>query len=196
MVLELFVPDEAEFTEDSGLWVDGVSQRGQQSRLHADPAYPGLDFDHGRIYTVPMAGERVATMRVARIVRGSVDQYWQLTVTLDTHLLGAPWVGEIDDASLAFRFDERPIGLLATLNAGATYDEPEAGAVWFPRLWEPAIPFQLSYVSPWSALLLAAMAKRRPRRRYKVAWKCLDVWRVRTPPRQAPTVPLDLGWAL
>jgi integrase len=47
-----------------------------------------------------------------------------------------------------------------------------------------------------AAMLLAAMSKRRPRHRYKVAWKCLDVWRTRTPPRQAPTVPIELAFAV
>ena len=45
-----------------------------------------------------------------------------------------------------------------------------------------------------AALLLAAMSKRRPRHRYRVAWKCLDVWRTRVPPRQAPTVPIELAF--
>ena len=45
-----------------------------------------------------------------------------------------------------------------------------------------------------AALLLAAMSKRRPRHRYMVAWKCLDVWRTRVPPRQAPTVPIELAF--
>ena len=43
--------------------------------------------------------------------------------------------------------------------------------------------------------LLACLARIRPRLRLKTAWRCLDVWRTRCPPKQAPTVPLELAFA-
>ena len=43
--------------------------------------------------------------------------------------------------------------------------------------------------------LLACLARVRPRLRLKTAWRCIDVWRTRCPPKQAPTVPLELAFA-
>jgi hypothetical protein len=36
---------------------------------------------------------------------------------------------------------------------------------------------------------VAAMSKTHPRHHYRTAWKCLDVWRVKRPPQQAPAIP-------
>jgi hypothetical protein len=46
-----------------------------------------------------------------------------------------------------------------------------------------------------ASLLLAAVSKCYPRHSYKTAWRCLDVWRVRTPPVQAPAFPPELALA-
>jgi len=46
------------------------------------------------------------------------------------------------------------------------------------------------------ALTIAAVAKAFPRHRLKAAWKVLDVWRVKHPPRQAATMPAELADAV
>jgi hypothetical protein len=46
-----------------------------------------------------------------------------------------------------------------------------------------------------AATLVAAMSKTHPRCSYKTAWKSLDVWRTRCPPRQAPAMPHVLAMA-
>ena len=46
-----------------------------------------------------------------------------------------------------------------------------------------------------AAVLVASMAKCNPARSYRTAWKTLDVWRQRVPPRQAPAMPLRLALA-
>lgn len=43
--------------------------------------------------------------------------------------------------------------------------------------------------------LVAAVEKAKPRAHLKVAWRVLDAWRMRAPPRQAPTVPHELAYA-
>lgn len=47
-----------------------------------------------------------------------------------------------------------------------------------------------------AGLLVAAVGKVLPRLRLKVSWKVLDAWRVRVPPRQAPTFPPELAFAI
>ena len=47
-----------------------------------------------------------------------------------------------------------------------------------------------------AGLLLAAMSKLKPRHKYRVAWRALDVWRQRAPPNQAPAFPQDLAMAV
>ena len=42
------------------------------------------------------------------------------------------------------------------------------------------------------ATLLSALLKRDPRLQLKVAWRVLDVWAVKAPPRQAPAVPPEV----
>ena len=42
-----------------------------------------------------------------------------------------------------------------------------------------------------AAVLVASMAKCNPARSYRTAWKTLDVWRQRVPPRQAPHEDVD-----
>ena len=45
------------------------------------------------------------------------------------------------------------------------------------------------------AFLIAAYSKHRPQARFRVAWKALDVWRVRVPARQAPAFSANMAFA-
>ena len=47
-----------------------------------------------------------------------------------------------------------------------------------------------------AATTVAAVSKVRPRSKFKTAWRVLDVWRVKCPPRQAATVPIELAFAI
>ena len=46
-----------------------------------------------------------------------------------------------------------------------------------------------------AAVLLAACSKVNPHRKYRVSWKCLDAWRTRCPPKQAPAMPRQFAMA-
>jgi hypothetical protein len=157
VVLDLAAPGDTGLGDDElAVFVDGVAVAPVFARMTPDPAQPGLDFERVARFELALAPEQSRVVRVRRIVAGSLDTYGIARLRLDTHLLGAPWAGDIDDASLALRLGERPVGLLATLPVATVYDEPDPGVLFFPRLWEPAVPFEASWASPWSALLLAA----------------------------------------
>lgn len=47
-----------------------------------------------------------------------------------------------------------------------------------------------------ASLLLAAVGKAWPSRRFRTAWKVLDAWRVRCPPQQAPAMMWEVAMAI
>jgi hypothetical protein len=47
-----------------------------------------------------------------------------------------------------------------------------------------------------AAALVASLTKLKPRHKYSISWKVLDVWRTRHPPKQAPSMPRDLAYAV
>ena len=47
-----------------------------------------------------------------------------------------------------------------------------------------------------AAVLVAAVAKTHPQGRFRAAWRSLDAWRTRCPPKQAPAMPLELAMAV
>lgn len=148
-------------TDSSTVFVGGRAIACTPTIVERDPTVASYAVDHGLLCHLDLEPLGTTVIRVNVVAQGTIDALGVLSLRLPTHLLGA-FADDIASASLTLRLDERPVGLLSTLSGGTIYDEPDPGVAWFARAWEPTLPFETSWLSPWSTLLLAAELERCP----------------------------------
>ena len=123
--------------------------------LRQDPAQPEHTYRSAARFEVSMPAESVHTIRVVAPLRPTIDAMGQAFIELPTQAL-ALFEDAIHGGVMVATFRERPIGVQTTIPGATVYDEPENRMTWQLREWEPTMPFRLSYLPPWSALLLVA----------------------------------------
>lgn len=137
------------------VFVNGQPVDATPLTLRQDPARPEHTYRSAARIDVTMAPETVYAVRVVAEVSPTIDALGRAFIEVPTQAL-ALFEGTIHGGTMVALFRERPIAGQSTIPGATLYDEPENRMAWQLREWEPGIPFRLSYLPPWSALLLVA----------------------------------------
>lgn len=163
--VDLAILDEAAFTSETLVFVDGVATRTIGFDPRQDPAFPEHTYRHARRLPLSLDLDGEVTVR-ARVFRTTtMDTLGRAFVELPTHALGL-FSDPVTAGRIHLALRERALGLEATID-GTVYDEPLNDATWMLRDWNPRVPFRVSYSTPWAALLLVAEVE-----------ACPDPWHV------------------
>jgi hypothetical protein len=148
-------------SDDMGVWVNGAPVIGTIGPLQRDPAYSLLNFPNALVFTAPMPAESTHLIRVSGLVEARVDAVGQIFLELPSYALGV-FEGDVRSGTMHAWFEARPLGVQSSINNYTVYDQPENQVSWRLAAWEPLVPFRLSYLPPWSALLLATSVEECP----------------------------------
>lgn len=144
-----------------GLWVDGSPVDPETVDIRQDPNLVDATFGAGALIPITLPPESTVVVHVRSVLDGRTDAYGRPFVIVPTHALGL-FEGTVRGGRLEAWLLERPYGLRSTLQPATVYDEPTNRVSWPLRMWEAALPFQLAYLPPWSALLAMAEVERCP----------------------------------
>jgi hypothetical protein len=149
-----FAPDQ-EFVDATRVWFDGDVVATTSDSVGHDPALPDHLIRHPLRATVELQPLTVHTIRVVTGVRSQRDTYGQTFLRLPLHLLSLfdeslPYLG------VTMRLDDRALALQSTVRHPVVYDAPDSMLQWFVRNSELALPFEVSWIDPWSALIIVA----------------------------------------
>ena len=160
-IVPLIVLDDADLTDQTRVFVDGVAIQTTAIDPGYDPAHRELVYEHGRHFDLAMAPFALMAVRVTMVIQPEVDSVGQVFLRLPTDAF-ALFDGPVPTAFLDVELDQRAIGLQASLTGYTLYDEPENRLVWFVLDWTPSRPLEIAYVPAWSALLLVATVEACP----------------------------------
>lgn len=145
----------AEFADQTRVWLDGEPLTTVADDVGHDPALPDHLVRNPLRANLAMQPLTVHTVRVVTGVQSQRDAYGQTFLRLPLHLLSLfdeamPYVG------ITIRLDDRPLALQSTIRNPIVYDAPEPMLQWFVRNADLTLPFEVSWLDPWSALMLVA----------------------------------------
>jgi hypothetical protein len=136
-------------------WIDGVPVASRSVTLQRDPAMPDQTYPFAQLTELDCQPGNVFELRTRHSFETRVDSYGQRFLDFPALALSL-FAENIGTASLFVELHDRPIALQTTLSDPTLYDEPDAAMSWYLRNWEPGLNFQVSWLSPWSALQMVA----------------------------------------
>jgi hypothetical protein len=148
------------------VWIDGRPANTSTVPVRRDPAIADMVFEEGELIQLACNPGDFVTVRARVQAEARVDSYGQRFLTAPLHTLGQ-FAGTIDTTWLTVSLPERPMAMQATITNPVWYEEPNPSLSWYMRAWEPAIPFQVSWLSPWTTLQMVAGVE-----------SCPDPWQV------------------
>lgn len=148
------------------VWINGRPANPSTVAVRRDPALPEMVFDDGALIQLACNPGDFVTIRVRVVAEARVDSYGQHFLDAPLHTL-AQFAGTIDTAWMNIQLPERPMALQSTITNPVWYEEPHPSLSWYMRSWEPSIPFQMSWLSPWTTLQMVAGVE-----------SCPDPWQV------------------
>lgn len=145
----------ADFVDATDVWFDGQPLATMTGDVGHDPALPDHLVRHPVRANLALEPLSVHTVRLVTGLTGQRDAYGQTFLRMPLHLLSLfdetmPYVG------ITVRLDDRAIALQSTVRNPVVYDAPDAMLQWFVRNAELTLPFEVSWLDPWSALMLVA----------------------------------------
>jgi hypothetical protein len=148
------------------VWIDGRPANASIVPVRRDPALPEMIFDDGALVQLACNPGDFVTIRIRVLAEARVDSYGQHFLDAPLHTLGQ-FAGTIDTVWLNIQLRERPMALQSTITNPVWYEEPHPSLSWYMRSWEPSIPFQMSWLSPWTTLQMVTGVE-----------SCPDPWQV------------------
>jgi hypothetical protein len=147
--------------EQLRLWLDGARIPVQPHTLHRDPALPDHLYPRAARVDLPCAPGNLFTLRATWSQEAAIDtagQYFLRLPTLATGLFDE----SIDTARIRITLQDRPVALQTTLGGYVSYDDPANQSHWTLRSWEPTRNFEISWMTPWTALQTIATVESCP----------------------------------